>query len=57
MDYHHSLILEQRCLGDKRIPQIALNIPNFSSWVTLFNSRNDQALIVLTGLNVEIQNF
>jgi hypothetical protein len=30
-----------------------LNYPNFTSWVTLFNSQNDQALIVLTGLNHE----
>jgi hypothetical protein len=52
-DYYHSLTLEQQRLRDKQITQTALNIPHFSSWVTLFNSCNDQALIGLTGLNFE----
>lgn len=43
---------EQKKRRQKRIPRVALLHPHQSSWRKLYTSRNDQALITFTGLDV-----
>lgn len=49
--FYRSLSSAAKRLRDKRIPRIALQDPSKSAWRTLYTSNNDQALIVLTGLD------
>lgn len=50
--YHKSLSKLQKRRRDKRIPRHALLHPHESAWRKLYNSKSDQALITLTGLDV-----
>jgi DDE superfamily endonuclease len=40
-----------RCIRDRRIPRIALLDPQASPWEHLYSSKNNQALITLTGFD------
>ena len=50
--YNNLPIIEQR-LRSQRIPRVALQNPNESSWKTLLRSGNDQGLITLTGFDFQ----
>jgi hypothetical protein len=49
----NSISRKERVLRDRRIPRVALQHPKTSPWMTLLDSRNDQALITLTGFDFE----
>ena len=49
--FYKSLSLANRRLRQQCIPRIALHDPSDSSWRKLYHSKNDQALIILTGLD------
>jgi hypothetical protein len=50
--FYKMLSQEQKKRRQKRIPRVALLHPHQSSWRKLYTSRNDQALITFTGLDV-----
>jgi hypothetical protein len=50
------LTLEGRRRRDRRIPREALLLPKVSPWQKLYHSRNDQALITVTGLDHDAFN-
>jgi hypothetical protein len=56
-DFLRRLSVEESRRRQRRIPRIALQDPSKSSWRTLYDSRNDQALITLTGLDVETFHY
>jgi len=50
--FYNDLSIEQRRLRYRRIPRVALLSPENSPWRKLYKSKNDQAFITATGLNV-----
>lgn len=50
--FYKMLSQEQKRRRQKRIPRVSLLLPHQSSWRKLYTSRNDQALITFTGLDV-----
>ena len=55
--FHRSLSRAMRRLRDRRIPRISLHHPSESSWRQLYGSRNDQALVTLTGFDYRSFNW
>lgn len=55
--YYRRLDHRRRRLRDRRIPRAALHSPMNSAWRQLWDSRNDQALITLTGLDFATFNW
>ena len=51
--YYHMLSKEKKRNRDRRIPRMSLQDPYDSSWRKLYNSKNNQAMITLTGLDIE----
>jgi hypothetical protein len=51
------LNVRYRRLRQRRIPRVALQDPTQSAWRTLLESGNDQAMITLTGLDMETFNW
>ncbi len=49
--FYHFLSIEDRRRRDRRIPRIALADPHESSFVRLYRSANDQALITMSGFD------
>jgi len=49
--FHKQLIQLERIRRQRRIPRSALLSPGDSPWKKVYTSRNDQALITLTGLD------
>ena len=49
--FHNSLSTVEKQLRDRRIPRISLHDPSASAWRQLYLSRNDQALVTLTGFD------
>ncbi len=48
---------EGRSMRDRRIPRIALLEPNISSWVKLYTSGSESAMITLIGLDYPLFRF
>jgi hypothetical protein len=51
-NFYKNLSIEQRRLRYMRIPRVALLSPKESPWRKLYASKNDQAFITATGLDV-----
>ena len=51
--FHKRLNSLQRRLRQRRIPRVALQEPRKSAWRTLLESGNNEAMITLTGINME----
>jgi hypothetical protein len=51
--YYNLLPIAQRRLRYNRISRIALLTPHQSSWRKIYSSRNDQAMITLTGFDYD----
>ena len=49
--FYQMLSIQERRKRDRRIPRLALHLPQDSAWRKLYSSNNDQALITLTGLD------
>ena len=50
--FHRSLSLEERQLGQQKIPQLSLHTIDESSWQQFYYSYNNQSLITLQGWNM-----
>jgi hypothetical protein len=51
--YYKALSIAQRRLRYNRVPRIALLPPAQSAWRKIYSSRNDQAMITLTGFDLD----
>lgn len=55
--FYKTLSRRMRRLRDRRIPRACLHLPAASAWRELFLSRNDQALVTLTGFDHQSFNW
>jgi hypothetical protein len=56
-DYHTSLDIFHRRLWQRKIPRCSLQEQSQSAWCCLYESRNDQGMITLTGFDCAMFNF